>query len=59
MQTLSVRKALATILKMWFWNFYSNENVTENIVEPMSIYERENYLGFCPFGAFAELLSQL
>lgn len=59
MQALSVRKALARILKMCLWNHYSNENVTENIVKLMSIYVRENYMGFCPFWAFAELLSQL
>lgn len=59
MQALNVRKDLARILKMCLWNCYSNENVTENIVKTMSIYERENCLGFSPFGAFAELLSQL
>ena len=50
MQALSVRKVLARILKMCLWNCYSSENVTENIVKPMSIYERVNYLGFCHLG---------
>lgn len=59
MQALNVRKALARILKMCLLNHYSNENATENVVKPMSIYERENYLDFSPFWIFAELLSQL
>lgn len=59
MQALNVRKALARILKMCLWNNYSNENVTENVVKPMSIYERENYTDFSPFWTFAGFLSQL
>lgn len=37
MQALSVRKGLARILKMCLWNHYNSENVTENIVKPVSI----------------------
>jgi len=52
MQALSVRKALARILNMCLWNPYSSENVTENIIKPISIYERElhgllSVLGIC------------
>lgn len=57
MQALSVRKALAKILKMCLWNRYSNENVTENTVKSVSIYERENHMGSCLFWAFAEFPS--